>query len=247
MRNRIARLATAMSCAAVLALACGEASCSAPSKAILTTIETVKPDTQDVQEFPIWTSTAPGSENWTQQQNDVSGFGKHVVYNVVRPTLTAYFANPEKSTGAAIIIAPGGGFRFLQIDDEGTDVARWLAARGVTAFVLKYRTEKMPDSTLGFLLATTKFLGQLKDLTARGAKGEIVLAGGPDKTGSLAPDNMLNWPFYAAADGIQSMKIVRANAAKWHIDPHRIGFMCFSAGAMVTYGGVTSATPADMP
>lgn len=246
-RERIPGFAAMAICAATALIAFAETSCSAQSEAKTATVETVKPDAQSIQEFPIWPGIAPGSENWTQQQNDISLLGSHVVYNVVKPTLTAYFADPKTATGAAMIVAPGGGFRFLQIDNEGTEVARSLAAHGITAFVLKYRTEKMPDSTPGFLLATMKFLGQLKDFADRGVKGEIVLAGGPDTTRSLAPDNMLNWPFYGAADGVQAMKIVRANAAKWNIDPHRIGFMGFSAGAMVTYGVITTADPADMP
>lgn len=246
-RKRISSFAALPIWAAIAWIALGEVSCSAEPQAKPATAETVKADAQSIQEFPIWPGVASGSENWTQQQNDVSLPSAHVVYNVVRPTLTAYFADPKTATGAVMIVAPGGGFRFLQIDNEGTEVARALAARGITTFVLKYRTEKMPDSTPGFLLAAMRFLSQLKDLTDRGAKGEIMLAGGPDTTRSLAPDNILNWPFYGAADGVQAMKIVRANAAKWNLDPHRIGFMGFSAGAMVTYGVITTADPANMP
>ncbi len=48
--------------------------------------------------------------------------------------------------GAAMIIAPGGGHRFLSIDTEGTNVAEWLNSIGVAAFVLKYRLAREQDS-----------------------------------------------------------------------------------------------------
>jgi acetyl esterase/lipase len=53
------------------------------------------------------------------------------------PTLTPYFS-PEKATGAAVIVCPGGGYQRLA-PHEGEPVAQWLNSLGVTAFVLKYR------------------------------------------------------------------------------------------------------------
>ena len=54
------------------------------------------------------------------------------------------------ATGTAIIVAPGGGNVFLTMDREGYDVARWLAARGVAAFVLKYRLNHTPEKDEDF-------------------------------------------------------------------------------------------------
>jgi acetyl esterase/lipase len=62
-----------------------------------------------------------------------------MVRNVTTPTLTAFLAEPTAATGAAVVICPGGGFHFLSWQSEGAEVARWLRARGVAAFVLKYR------------------------------------------------------------------------------------------------------------
>ncbi|HEX4965361.1 MAG TPA: alpha/beta hydrolase [Thermoanaerobaculia bacterium] len=62
-----------------------------------------------------------------------------VVFNVVTPTLTAYLPERAKATGTGVIIAPGGAFVALAIDLEGNEVARWLQAKGIAAFVLKYR------------------------------------------------------------------------------------------------------------
>jgi acetyl esterase/lipase len=66
--------------------------------------------------------------------------------DVAVATLTVYLPEAERATGTAIVICPGGGYAALTIDKEGHDVARWLAARGVTGLVLKYRLPR-PDVT----------------------------------------------------------------------------------------------------
>ena len=58
-----------------------------------------------------------------------------------------YLPAKDKSTGAAIVIAPGGGHRELWMDHEGYNVAKWLSDHGVAAFVLKYRLARERGST----------------------------------------------------------------------------------------------------
>lgn len=65
-----------------------------------------------------------------------------VVINVSVPTLTVFLPDPSKATGTGVIIAPGGYCLALAIEAEGTRVARLLQARGIAAFVLKYRTQE---------------------------------------------------------------------------------------------------------
>src|SRR5580704_16878115 len=62
-----------------------------------------------------------------------------MIRNVVKPTLTAYLPDKAHANGTAIIICPGGRFYFHSWDSEGVEVAMWLQAKGVAAFVLKYR------------------------------------------------------------------------------------------------------------
>ncbi len=62
--------------------------------------------------------------------------------NVSRPTLTVFQPPAERRSGAAVLIAPGGGYNILAWDLEGTEVAEWLNSLGVTAFVLKYRVPR---------------------------------------------------------------------------------------------------------
>ncbi|WP_019465896.1 alpha/beta hydrolase [Dyella japonica] len=93
------------------------------------------------QTVKLWPGVAPGSEHWTQkEQVEKNTPVGTVIINVVEPTLTAYLPEPGTATGTAVVIAPGGAFVALAIDREGNDVARWLQARGIAAFVLKYRT-----------------------------------------------------------------------------------------------------------
>ena len=92
------------------------------------------------QVIPIWPGIAPGSESWSQKEIQyLNDQNQQMVRNVVSPALTVYLPDPAKATGTAVIVCPGGGFRFLSWQTEGTEVAEWLAEKGVTAFVLKYR------------------------------------------------------------------------------------------------------------
>jgi acetyl esterase/lipase len=67
------------------------------------------------------------------------------ISNVTVPTLTVFRPAKDKDTGAAVVIAPGGGYNLLAWDLEGTEVADWLNSIGVTGIVLKYRVPRRPD------------------------------------------------------------------------------------------------------
>jgi len=100
------------------------------------------------KEIPLWPGAAPGSEGKAGSEAvRVTESGERVVSNVHQPSLTPYLPPKEKATGAAVIIAPGGGHRELWADHEGHNIARWLSARGVAAFVLKYRLAREANST----------------------------------------------------------------------------------------------------
>ena len=65
--------------------------------------------------------------------------GIQIISKVSQPTLTIYLPPQEIATGKAVIICPGGGYGVLAFSHEGTDVAEEFAAKGIAAFVLKYR------------------------------------------------------------------------------------------------------------
>src|SRR5947209_6176279 len=97
--------------------------------------------------IPLWPNGAPGSENWSHQEQETIlplPFGGRSIRNVTQPTLTAFPPSPSLACGTAVIVCPGGAFHGLAIDHEGIDVAHWLNARGVAAFVLKYRLVPTP-------------------------------------------------------------------------------------------------------
>jgi acetyl esterase/lipase len=96
----------------------------------------------------LWPSGAPGSEGKTAEEaTRVSPQGDHIISGVHRPSITVYLPSKEKATGAAVVIAPGGGHSELWVDHEGYNVAKWLAERGVAGFVLKYRLAREKGST----------------------------------------------------------------------------------------------------
>jgi acetyl esterase/lipase len=95
----------------------------------------------------LWPNGAPGYESRKDEAERVDwrqepGLVFPVTFNIHNPSLTPFLPVAAKATGAAIIVAPGGGHMFLTTDREGYDVARWLADRGIAAFVLKYRLAK---------------------------------------------------------------------------------------------------------
>jgi acetyl esterase/lipase len=94
--------------------------------------------------IPLWPHGAPGNpphskaESYTSPQGLVAGRPITVVSDVSDPTITVYLPQ-EHPNGAAVVIFPGGGYRILAIDLEGTEVAQWLNSIGVAAFLVKYR------------------------------------------------------------------------------------------------------------
>jgi acetyl esterase/lipase len=82
--------------------------------------------------------------------------GSRIVRNVLDPTLTPVLPDPGKANGSAVIVAPGGAFLMLSIDNEGYAVAHWLADHGIAAFVLKYRLNPSPRDPNAYLMS---FLG----------------------------------------------------------------------------------------
>ena len=154
--------------------------------------------------------TGPG-EQWEQPV-----VGGRTVRNVTDPTVTPFLPEPGKATGAAVIVAPGGGFYSLSIDDEGYQVARWLADHGVAAFVLKYRPDPTPRDVPAFTAAV------IKRVTA------------------IAKGDHFETPPQALEDASAAVRLVRNRAAEWGVDPRRVGFVGFSAGAITALSvGVT--------
>lgn len=143
-----------------------------------------------------------------------------VVTNVSQPTMQVFRPDAEVNTGAAVVVAPGGGMYALSIVNEGTAVAEWLTKKGITAFVLKYRLVPTGDDGTAEIMST--------------APATVL-----EKAGDLLP--------YAVTDGLNAIAYVREHAKKYGVDPTKIGFLGFSAGGAVTMGVGYNYTEENRP
>jgi acetyl esterase/lipase len=95
----------------------------------------------------LWSAGAPGEQGGIEAERDMTKAsdgliaGRPVIRlgNVSVPTITVYPAPPEKATGAAVLVCPGGAYHILAWDLEGTEVCEWLNSIGVAGVLLKYR------------------------------------------------------------------------------------------------------------
>jgi acetyl esterase/lipase len=160
-------------------------------------------------QIPIWPDDAvpdaqpvegpEGMETVKDPGRLVAGRPWVAVRNVSRPTMTVYSPKLE-NTGVAVVVFPGGGYKILAIDLEGTEVADWLTSKGITCVLCKYRVP---------------FSGPYMD----------------EQRGRIYPKAPL-----ALQDAQRTLGLVRLRAAEWHIDPHKIGVLGFSAGGHVVAG-----------
>lgn len=143
-------------------------------------------------QVPIWPGAVPDALSNPKPESIAADWPK--VMDVSRPTMTVY---PPKgrNTGAAVVVFPGGGYRMLAMDLEGTEICDWLSSRGITCVLLKYR---VPGS-------------------------------GPWWDGE---HHRRVYPKVQTAlqDAQRTIGLVRQRAAVWHVDPHKIGVIGFSAG-----------------
>jgi acetyl esterase/lipase len=123
------------------------------------------------------------------------------------PVLIPVLPAAGKANGTAVIIAPGGAFRLLAMDNEGYEVANWLAQRGVSAFILKYRLVETPATEEAFIR---------------------------ERQNGIASSGRIEIHPLAVDDGLRAVQLLRENAGRWGLRPGRIGMIGFSAGAMTT-------------
>jgi acetyl esterase/lipase len=143
--------------------------------------------------IPLWTGGAPGEhpgpgdEKDTTKPSDNLVAGKRVarIAGITNPTIQVFSPPKEKNTGAAIVVFPGGGYRILAVDLEGTEICEWLNSIGVTGVLLKYRVPPHQDAA--------RYAAPLQDAQ-------------------------------------RAVRLVRAHAQEWEVDPARVGVLGFSAG-----------------
>src|SRR5262245_43417657 len=151
----------------------------------LALIVSISATVRAAEEVLLWPNGAPGSEGQTAPEVSEKTDATRVSI-VHKPSLIVFLSAKEKATGAAVIVMPGGGHKYLSYDNEGTKCAEWLAEHGVAGLVLKYRLSR--DTNSPYKLE------------------------------------------HSMADADRAVRVAKAKAKEWNIDPDRIGVLGFSAG-----------------
>jgi acetyl esterase/lipase len=153
----------------------------------------------------------PAPETWFRQ------WGEPMARNISTATLTPFLPDPAKANGAAVIVTPGGGFRWLSMNNEGWKVAKALADKGVAAFVLKYRLQPTPESLDDFKASMNR---------------TFAAAAGSDGDNRPRPPR---WDLSnQLADAEAAYALILKRSKEWGVDTSRIGMIGFSAGAGLT-------------
>jgi len=157
----------------------------------------------------------PSPETWFRQ------WGDPMARNISTATLTPFIPKAGTANGAAVIVAPGGGFRWLSMGNEGWEVAQALADRGIAAFVLKYRLQPTPESLDAF----------------KESMNRTFAAATPPKDApkDAAPPTPPRWDLSnQLADAEAAYAMILKRATEWGVDTARLGMIGFSAGAGLT-------------
>ena len=158
-----------------------------------------------------------------------------------------FLPDPGKNTGAAVIICSGGALMFHSWGNDVEKMASWLNERGVAVIGLKYRLRQMParpqrptetgaarptgGSAMRLQLPDITGFDQLKNANAS-----------PDQSGRQDPSLDA-----AVDDALRTIRLVRAHASEWGIDPQKVGYLGYSAGGGVAIGATLNADAETRP
>jgi len=152
-------------------------------------------------------------ESWFRQ------WGDPMARNVSSATLTPFLADSKKANGTSVIVAPGGGFMWLSMGNEGWEVAEALATRGINAFVLKYRLQPTADKL-------DAFEQQMQQRFAEAAN---------NSSDKKTPAKRPSWDLSnQLTDAEAAYALIESRAKEWNVDMKKLGMMGFSAGAGLT-------------
>lgn len=169
----------------------------------------------------------PATESWFRQ------WGDPMARNITTATLTPFLPEAGKSNGTAVIVAPGGGFMWLSMGNEGWEVAEALAKQGIAAFVLKYRLNPTPPS--------------LDDFTAMMNRAFTPPAEPSDSAKEAAPARPMRFDLSnQLEDAEAAYALIIKRSREWGVDTNRIGMIGFSAGAGLTMHSALNSKSMDL-
>jgi acetyl esterase/lipase len=171
----------------------------------------------------------PAKESWFRQ------WGDPMARNITTATLTPFLADPKKANGTTVLVAPGGGFMWLSMDNEGWQVAQALADKGINAFVLKYRLQPTKDSL-------EEFETQMNQRFADAAKPDNAKSDGKSTDEKRANRDVTN----QLEDAEAAYAMIVDRAKEWNVDVNKIGMMGFSAGAGLTMATTLQSKKVDL-
>lgn len=191
-----------------------------------------------VERKPLYEGAAPGSERWKQPRTEVRNGERLSVYNTSQPVYELHLPRPERASGAAVVMLPGGGLRVLGVGADLYDEIDALVANGVAVLLLEYRTVQLSKQELDRASAPPP-------PPPPGAKPprfprmEIVNGNANPARNNAALDEVLR---LATKDAQTALALLHKNAAAWKLDPKRIGVMGTSAGGGVAFGALLDRT-----
>lgn len=169
--------------------------------------------------FPLYEAGETATLGVPETQVRVEEMGEPLIFNVSNPTLELFRPAQGTANGAAVIVAPGGGFVAIGYEQGGTAIARRLAEQGITALVLKYRTISSSGDPADI---PQVHLNEMSALMARAQSGT------PDTIPAFAGEAA------GVEDGARAVRFVREHAAEWSLDPERIGILGLPVGAFIS-------------
>lgn len=184
-----------------------------------------------VERKPLYEGPAPGSEHWMQGRTEIRKGERVSIYNTSQPVYELHLPRPERASGAAVVMLPGGGLRALGVGVDLYDEIDMLVNNGVAVLLLEYRTIQLTEQELA-RASTPPPLGP-STTPPRFPRMEIVNGNANPARGNIALDEVLR---LATSDAQAALGLLHKNAAAWNIDPARIGVMGTSAGGGVAFG-----------
>lgn len=184
------------------------------------------------ERLPLYDGPAPGSENWKQPRKVVVQGKRVSVYNTSKPVYELHLPRPERASGAAVVMLPGGGLRMLVTEANLHDEIDALVAHGVAVMLVEYRTQQFTSAELARMTAPPP--PEPADAPKqRFPRMQIVRGNANPARGNAVLEEVLR---LATGDAQAALRLLHANADRWRLDPDRIGVMGTSAGGGVAFG-----------
>jgi acetyl esterase/lipase len=182
----------------------------------------------------LYAGPAPGSESWQQDRAEIRRGERVSVYNTSQPVFELHLPRPERASGAAVVMLPGGGLRVLGMGAQLADEIDALVSQGVAVLVLEYRTLQLSPEEIDRASAPPPQSSPAA-VPARFPRMQII-----NGNANPAPDNEALGEVLrlATMDAQAALRLLHRNAEAWRIDPGRIGVMGTSAGGGVAFGAL---------